>query len=100
MLYTGGTLRGVDAQAAGLLDRLVDEDELVPAAVAFANEIAASGPLAVAEIRRTMRGAMAEQVEAAMARETEAQLALAPSEDFAEGVRAMGERRPPNFTGR
>ena len=100
LLYTGGMLRGREALEAGLCDRLVAEDHVVDEAVALATEIAGSGPLAVAAIRTTMRGAMAEQLSAAMARESEAQLSLAPTEDFAEGVRAMGERRTPRFVGR
>ena len=34
-----------------------------------------------------------------MAHECAEQLALADTSDFAEGVRATAERRPPHFTG-
>jgi enoyl-CoA hydratase/carnithine racemase len=100
MLYTGGQMRGEQAKSAGLCDRLVPGPELRDATLAFAREIAASGPLAVAAIRSTMRADIAEQVRLATEREASAQLELAKTEDFAEGVSAMAQRRIPNFVGR
>jgi 2-(1,2-epoxy-1,2-dihydrophenyl)acetyl-CoA isomerase len=100
MLYTGGQMRGEQAKTSGLCDRLVPGVELRDATFAFAREIAASGPLAVAAIRRTMRGDIAERVRLATEREATAQLELVDTEDFAEGVRAMAERRTPKFVGR
>lgn len=100
LLYGGNQLRGEAALMAGLCDRVVPASELTDAARSFAGEIAASGPLAVQAIRATMRAGLAERVWEAMQRESEAQLALARTEDFAEGVRATAERRPPEFAGR
>jgi 2-(1,2-epoxy-1,2-dihydrophenyl)acetyl-CoA isomerase len=100
LLYTGGQVRGAEALAIGLCDRLTSPDDLRAAAQEFAAEIAAAGPLSVLEIRETMRGRLAEQVRAATAREHEAQQMLRRTDDFREGVAAMAERRPPNFTGK
>jgi 2-(1,2-epoxy-1,2-dihydrophenyl)acetyl-CoA isomerase len=100
LLYTGGQVKGDDALRIGIADRVVPLDELRDAALAFAAEIAASGPLAVLAIKETMRGGLAEQVRAVTAREHEAQQALRGTDDFAEGVRATAERRAPVFTGR
>ena len=47
-----------------------------------------------------MRGDLAARIRAATEREAEQQEILRRTEDFAEGVRAMAERRTPNFTGR
>jgi len=100
MLMTGATLRGQDALAAGLCDRLARADGLRTAALTLAEEIAACGPLAVRAIRRTMRAGLAERVREATEVEAAAQLELVGSEDFAEGTRAMAERRAPRFRGR
>ncbi len=100
LLYTGGQLKGDAALAAGLCDRLVPAAELRTAAVAFAREIAGSAPLALREIRRTMRGPLVEEVAEASAREREAQARVRDTDDFREGVLAMSERRPPRFLGR
>ena len=100
LLYTGGQVRGDDALRLGLCDRLAQPSGLRPEALALAGEIAASGPLAVQSIRRTMRGDLVERMRQAMERESEAQNILRTTDDFAEGVRAMAERRPPRFVGR
>jgi enoyl-CoA hydratase/carnithine racemase len=47
LLYTGVRLRGEDAHAIGLCDRLVASDRLREKALALAEEIAISSPLAV-----------------------------------------------------
>ena len=47
-----------------------------------------------------MRGDLADRVRAATARENQEQQRLRETDDFQEGVAAVAERRPPNFTGR
>ena len=66
----------------------------------LAGEIAQSAPLAVQAIRATQRAGLAEEIARATDHELAEQSRLRRSEDFAEGVQAMGERRPPRFTGR
>jgi 2-(1,2-epoxy-1,2-dihydrophenyl)acetyl-CoA isomerase len=100
LLYTGARIGGEQAHAIGLCDRLVAGDRLRQEAVAFAHEIAISSPLAVRAIRRTMRGALAEEIRAATAHEAAEQAKLFTTEDFREGVAAATERRDPRFTGR
>jgi 2-(1,2-epoxy-1,2-dihydrophenyl)acetyl-CoA isomerase len=100
LMYTGGQAKGAEALAIGLADRLSSNEDLRAAAHEFASEIASSGPLAVLAIRETMRGELADRVRAATAREHEQQQILRATSDFQEGVAAMGERRPPQFTGK
>ena len=100
MLYTGRRLTGTDAHEIGLTDRLVALDELGATARGFAAEIAASAPLAVQSIRLTLRGDLADRIVAATDHELAEQQRLRQTEDFAEGTRAMAERRSPNFLGR
>ncbi len=99
LLYTGARIDGERALAIGLVDRLVPLARVREEARAFAAEIAASGPLAVASIRDTMRGGLAEEIRAATKRERAEQERLQHTADFREGVAAMAERRPPVFRG-
>ena len=55
LLYTGRRVKGEEALAIGLCDALVPIEELRDKAREMADEIAASAPLAVRSIRRTMR---------------------------------------------
>ena len=100
LLYTGRRVDGETAHRIGLADRIETVDGVRGAAHAMAAEIAASAPLAVASIRRTMRGELAARVRAATDREKHEQDWLRRTDDWREGVRAMSERRPPVFRGR
>lgn len=100
LLYTGRRVKGEEALAIGLCDALVPLDALRDAARERAAEIAASAPLAVRSIRRTMRRGLAERVRLATDHELVEQDWLRETDDFREGVRATAERRTPEFTGR
>ena len=99
LLFTGRRVPGDEAVRLGLADRLAARDEVRDAAHAMAREIAMSAPLAVRSIRATLRGDLADQVEAAVAHEHREQDRLQETADFAEGRRAMAERRTPEFRG-
>ena len=74
-------------------------DELRPAALTLAAEIAAQAPLAVVDTRATLRLGLYEAVDEALTRELEIQQRLRQTDDFAEGVAAMRDRRTPEFRG-
>jgi enoyl-CoA hydratase/carnithine racemase len=99
LLYTGARLRGEDAHQIGLCDRLVASDHLREEAVALAEEIATSSPLAVRSIRQTMRADLADLIREATAHEAAEQAKQFGTNDFREGVSAAAERRQPRFTG-
>ena len=98
LLYTGRRVKGEEALAIGLCDALVPIEELRDKAREMADEIAASAPLAVRSIRRTMRRGLAERVRLATDHELVEQDWLRQTDDFREGVRATAERRTPEFT--
>ena len=97
MNLTGRRIRAEEAADWGLAD-LVSDDERA-AALALASEIAAGAPLAVQATRRTMRGDLFDLVQRQTDHELSEQAWLQKTADFAEGVRAVNERRPGNFTG-
>lgn len=100
LLYTGRRIKGDEAHELGLCDRLVALDRVRDEAHALAAEIAGSAPLAVDSIRETLRGDLAAEIRRATEREKAEQERLQRTEDFAEGTRAMAERRTPKFNGR
>lgn len=100
LLYTGRRLRAEEALAVGLCDLVVPHEELRARALDLATEIASSGPLALRAIRRTMRHGLADRVRAATDREQVEQDWLRQTQDYREGVRAMADRREPDFQGR
>jgi len=97
LLYTGERIDGREALAIGLIDKLVPLVEVRSAAHAMAAEIAGSGPLAVLATRATLRRSLEVEFIEATHHEFFEQTWLRATEDFKEGVRAMNERRLPNF---
>ncbi|WP_374343516.1 enoyl-CoA hydratase/isomerase family protein [Phenylobacterium sp.] len=100
MFLTGRRVKAEDALAWGLVDEVVPLEGLLPAARALAQEIAENAPLAVRATRKTLRGDLAKAVRAQTKHEHWEQTILRATEDFAEGVRAVQERRAGNFQGR
>jgi 2-(1,2-epoxy-1,2-dihydrophenyl)acetyl-CoA isomerase len=99
LLYTGRRVTGTEALALGLADELAEADQVRDRAHARAARIAAAAPLAVRSIRQTLRGPLAVQARAAMARERAEQERLMQTTDWREGLAAVRDRRPAEFTG-
>lgn len=100
LMFTGRRINGVQALAMGLVDALVAQSEVREEALRLAEEIAVSAPLAVQSTRATLRGNLLDQIRAAVTHESREQRKHYATEDFKEGIKAMAERRPPQFQGR
>ncbi|MDP3750009.1 MAG: enoyl-CoA hydratase/isomerase family protein [Phenylobacterium sp.] len=99
MIQTGRRIRADEALEWGLVDQVVPESELREAAIALAAEIAEAAPLALQAARRTARRGLADAVAERVKLEAAEQMRLYATKDFAEGARAVQERRPGNFVG-
>ena len=99
LLYRGRRIDGTEAFNMGLCDALAAPEELRGCAHALAADIAASAPLAVQSIRRTLRGYLPDQLRSALDHELSEQRRLQLTADFAEGIQASAARRVPVFRG-
>jgi enoyl-CoA hydratase/carnithine racemase len=98
MLYSGRRVDGLEALKIGLADALSDLRSLRADALKFAAELAENAPLAVMSVRATLRQGLAHQVMLATAHELKEQQWLRGTADADEGILAVSERRPGNFT--
>jgi enoyl-CoA hydratase/carnithine racemase len=98
LMYTGRRVPGDEALKLGLADYCVPLDQVRAKAVEIASDIAASAPLAIVATRETRRRGLADIVAQATEREFEEQDWLRKTTDFREGIKAMAERRLPDFT--
>jgi enoyl-CoA hydratase/carnithine racemase len=103
LFFTACNVDAARAEQWGLINEVVADRELEGFAVDYAAGIAANAPLSLAGNKRVLRellaaeGALPDDV----ARElVELREACFQTADFAEGVRAFAEKRPPRWQGR
>jgi enoyl-CoA hydratase/carnithine racemase len=99
MFLTGRRIKTDQALDWGLVDEIAPLENLREAGMRLAVELAENAPLAVQATRATLRGGLADEIRAQTDHEAAEQALLRPTNDFAEGVRAVAERRPGRFTG-
>ena len=98
MLVTGEMIGAAEALRIGLVNQVVPQHELMPAAEAIAKKVIGNAPLAV---KFCLDAAGAADVWS-RAMEMEATLfgLCCATEDMREGMKAFLEKRPPNFRGK
>ena len=100
LLLLGDAIDATRAEALGLVNRVVEAEELAAAALEWAVRLAEGPGPVLRDIRQAVELATDQSLEAVMAFETAAQAASLMTEDAREGWQAFREKRPPRFTGR
>ncbi|MFV0384234.1 enoyl-CoA hydratase/isomerase family protein [Paracoccus sp. (in: a-proteobacteria)] len=100
MLLVGQPMTAAAAREAGLINRVVPLTDLMDTAWTVARQIAANGPFAVQEVKRTVLASSGRTLREGYRLEDEAKARVMASDDAREGPRAFIEKRPAMFTGR
>jgi enoyl-CoA hydratase len=88
-----------EAYDAGLVSHLADDDAFETVVEDLVRRLAAGPPLAYAATKRAINAATLSGLDDALERERTGQTLLLRTGDVAEGMRAFGEKRRPEFTG-
>ena len=94
------TARRIDAQTAlqiGLVNKVVAPEDLMPAALEMAREIAKNGPIGVAQAKFAINYGMEASLGVALPIESKAYEVTIPTKDRLEALAAFAEKRKPVF---
>jgi enoyl-CoA hydratase len=100
LVLTGRTITAQEAEAMGLVSRVVPADETLDAALELAGTIAAKAPVAVLAAKEAVRLAEELPLGAGLRHERRAFFGLFATDDQTEGMAAFAEKRPPEWKGR
>jgi enoyl-CoA hydratase len=100
LILTGRSISADEAEAAGLVTRVVPADATLDAALELAAQIASMPPLAVRAAKRAVRLAAERPLTDGLTAERDAFFSLFDTDDQSEGMAAFVDKRTPVWTGR
>ncbi len=100
LILTGRTIRAGEAEAMGLVSRVVPAEQTLSEALGLAGRIAGQPPIAVLAAKEAIKQADEIPLAAGLRHERRAFYLLFASDDQGEGMAAFVEKRPPQWKGR
>ncbi len=100
IILTGRPFSAAEALDWGVLNRVVEPDQLLPAALDTAKTIAGNAPLSVRQAKKSIHLGLQTDLRTGLRIEVEAYNRLIGTEDRVEGVAAFNEKRKPQFRSR
>ena len=99
MAFLGEPVSAAQAEAWGLVWRILPDDELLPEAERLAAHLAKQPTQAVALMKQALNASAGNSLDAQLDLERDLQRQAGRTPDFTEGVAAFLEKRPASFTG-
>lgn len=100
LLFTGRLFEGAEGERIGYLSQALPADEVLPAAMELATTIAGNAPIAVRMTKQTFYRGLGWDIRDGALTEAFAQAVTLETEDCAEGIAALLEKREPRFQGK
>lgn len=99
LIFTGKTITAQEAENIGLVNQVVEQEKLLDACIAMAEEISKKSPLIIRLAKYAVDGGINLDMESALLMERLAQTVAFGTEDHLEGINAFLEKRKPQFKG-
>ncbi|MDE0310524.1 MAG: enoyl-CoA hydratase-related protein [Acidiferrobacterales bacterium] len=100
IILSGRAFTATEALAWGLVNKVLPQDQLMPAAMQVAQKIAENAPIAVRQAKKAIRGGLHMTLSDGLEFELESYYQTVPTRDRREGMLAFNEKREPRFKGR
>jgi len=99
ILFTARRFDAREAEALGIVQRVVARERLLDEALQWVRQMQATSPLALAALKQSINQGMALPLREAAALDQSLRRPLDATRDYEEGLRAHFEKRTPRFTG-
>ena len=100
LIMTGRLIDAAEAERIGLVNRVAPGGELEAASQGLVDELMACAPVAVGLAKRVLDASARPALSTTLELEVALQERCASTQDFAEGARALRDKRQPEFAGR
>jgi 2-(1,2-epoxy-1,2-dihydrophenyl)acetyl-CoA isomerase len=100
LMLTADLIDAAEALRLGLVNRVVEPEQLGETSYKLAEKLAKGAPLAMALIKNTLNSSLESDWSALQSLEASLQTMCLATEDNKEGIKAFFEKRPPGFQGK
>jgi enoyl-CoA hydratase/carnithine racemase len=100
LMLLGEQISAAEAERIGLVNRVAPAEDLQDATQGLVDELMACAPVAVGLAKRVLDASARPALSTTLELEVALQERCAATEDFAEGARALRDKRQPEFAGR
>ncbi len=99
MIFRARRIKAQEGLEYGLFTEIVEPDQLMDRSLEIASEIAANGPVALAQAKYAVNKGIEVSLPVGLAIESNAYAVTIPTKDRTEGLTAFREKRKPVYTG-
>lgn len=100
LIYTSRRISSEAAKDLGIVDHVVERDNLLASTIELANEMVKNGPLALIQAKKAINQGVEVPLQTGLQIELLAYSSLIQTKDRIEGLQAFEEKRPPKYIGK